>query len=270
MRKTLISLLLAGAFVPAAAFGQDEDTGRDSRSQAEHVERASQRADAKAERAQRSENVQRERVVGQQRAQQMDGIDRQAGRSPRIDRSTDQERVIRPNRMQDSDGPTRAERPARPDRTQLDPQPVKEVQAPPVVQPVTQSDDKPDNLVDAFRQYRPGDWKDQGKDHDHDGDWSHDWRKDKRYDWWHYRSRHRSLFRLGHYYDPYGWGYRRWSTGYDLWPSYYGSNFWLNDPWMYRLPPAYGPYRWVRYYDDALLVDIYSGRVVDVIYNFFW
>ena len=31
-----------------------------------------------------------------------------------------------------------------------------------------------------------------------------------------------------------------------------------------------GPYRWVRYYDDALLVDIYSGEVVDVIYDFFW
>ena len=32
----------------------------------------------------------------------------------------------------------------------------------------------------------------------------------------------------------------------------------------------YGPYRWVRYYDDVLLVDVYSGEVVDVIYDFFW
>jgi hypothetical protein len=36
------------------------------------------------------------------------------------------------------------------------------------------------------------------------------------------------------------------------------------------LPPAYGPYRWVRYYDDVLLVDIRSGYVVDMINNFFW
>jgi hypothetical protein len=36
------------------------------------------------------------------------------------------------------------------------------------------------------------------------------------------------------------------------------------------LPPVYGPYRWVRYWDDALLVDVRSGRVVDVIHNFFW
>jgi hypothetical protein len=51
---------------------------------------------------------------------------------------------------------------------------------------------------------------------------------------------------------------------------FYGSNYWINDPWQYRLPPVYGPYRWVRYYDDVLLVDVYSGEVVDVIYDFFW
>jgi hypothetical protein len=100
--------------------------------------------------------------------------------------------------------------------------------------------------------------------------WSRDWRRDSRYNWYSYRNRYGSLFRLGRYYDPYGWNYRRFSVGFSLWPSYYGSNFWLNDPWQYRLPPAYGPYRWVRYYDDALLVNIYTGQVVDVIYNVFW
>ena len=100
--------------------------------------------------------------------------------------------------------------------------------------------------------------------------WSGDWRRDHRYDWRTHRNRHRTLFRLGRYYDPYGWGYRRFSIGFSLGSSYYGSNYWLDDPWMYRLPPAYGPYRWVRYYDDALLVNIYNGRVVDVIHNFFW
>ena len=100
--------------------------------------------------------------------------------------------------------------------------------------------------------------------------WSHDWRHDRRYDWYHHRNRHRSLFRIGFYYDPFGWNYRRWSVGSHIWPSYYRSRFWLNDPWQYRLPPAYGPYRWVRYWDDALLVNIYTGEVVDVIHNFFW
>lgn len=107
----------------------------------------------------------------------------------------------------------------------------------------------------------------------HDGRytrWSHDWRHDRRYDWYHHRNRYRSIFRIGFYYDPFGWSYRRWPLGSYLWPSYYGSRFWLHDPWHYRLPPAYGPYRWVRYWKDALLVNIYTGEVVDVIHNFFW
>ena len=100
--------------------------------------------------------------------------------------------------------------------------------------------------------------------------WSHDWRRDGRYDWRRYRDRNRSRFHFSFYFDPFGWSYRRYNIGYRLWPSYYQQDYWLSDPWQYRLPPAYGPYRWVRYYDDALLVNIYTGTVVDVIYNFFW
>ena len=100
--------------------------------------------------------------------------------------------------------------------------------------------------------------------------WSGDWRRDNRYDWRRYRDHNRSRFHFGFYFDPFGWSYRRYNIGWRLWPSYYGQDYWLNDPWQYRLPPAYGPYRWVRYYDDALLVNIYTGTVVDVIYNFFW
>jgi hypothetical protein len=100
--------------------------------------------------------------------------------------------------------------------------------------------------------------------------WRTDWRKDHRYNWHDWRRRHRSHFHLGLYYDPYGWDYFRYGVGWRLWPSYYRSSYWLNDPWQYRLPPAYGPYRWVRYHYDAVLVNIYTGEVVDIVYNFFW
>lgn len=100
--------------------------------------------------------------------------------------------------------------------------------------------------------------------------WRTDWRNDRRYDWRDWRRRHRSRFHFGFYNDPFGWSYFRYGVGWRLWPSYYRSSYWLRDPWEYRLPPAYGPYRWVRYYDDALLVNIYTGQVVDVVYNFFW
>ena len=98
-----------------------------------------------------------------------------------------------------------------------------------------------------------------------------DWRRDNRYDWRSYRDSHRSVYRGRPYYAPYrGYSYRRLSIGFYMSSMFYGSSYWLDDPWMYRLPPVYGPYRWVRYYDDVLLVDVYSGEVVDVIYDFFW
>ena len=100
--------------------------------------------------------------------------------------------------------------------------------------------------------------------------WSTHWRRDGRYDWTRWRDRHRSRFHLGFYYDPFGWGYRPYSVGWRLWPSYYSSRYWLNDPYFYRLPDAPAGYRWIRYYDDAILVDTWDGHVVDVIYNFFW
>ena len=100
--------------------------------------------------------------------------------------------------------------------------------------------------------------------------WREDWRRDRNHDWRRHRDRNRSLFRFGFYYDPFGYHYRRFGPGYTIWPTYYSSRYWLHDPWQYRLPYVGGSYRWVRYWDDAVLVDLRTGRVVDVIYDFFW
>ncbi|MGQ0558778.1 MAG: RcnB family protein [Sphingosinicella sp.] len=101
--------------------------------------------------------------------------------------------------------------------------------------------------------------------------WDAGWRGDRRYDWASWRFRNRSLFRLGSYYSPYrNHRYSRFSIGFYLDPGFYGRNYWVNDPWYYRLPPAPPGTQWIRYYDDVLLVDIYSGYVIDVIYDFFW
>jgi hypothetical protein len=101
--------------------------------------------------------------------------------------------------------------------------------------------------------------------------WNHDWRRDNRYNWYSYRNSNRNVFHLGSYYSPYrNYSYSRVNIGFRLGSLFFGSRYWINDPWQYRLPEAYGGYRWIRYYDDALLVDTYSGEVVDVIYDFFW
>jgi hypothetical protein len=101
--------------------------------------------------------------------------------------------------------------------------------------------------------------------------WDRRWRDNTRYNWQRYRSTNRVVFNIGTYYSPYrNYSYRRLGIGYFLDSLFFGSRYWIDDPWQYRLPEVYGPYRWVRYYDDVLLVDVYTGEVVDVIYDFFW
>ena len=101
--------------------------------------------------------------------------------------------------------------------------------------------------------------------------WDRDWRRDNRYDWRSYRNSHRHYYRLGRYHSPYNHHrYSRPNIGFTLNSLFFGQNYWVSDPWRYRLPDVYGPYRWVRYYDDVLLVNVYSGQVMDVIHDFFW
>jgi hypothetical protein len=112
--------------------------------------------------------------------------------------------------------------------------------------------------------------RDYRRDNNDRGRWNNNWRNDQRYDWRNYRSSNRDRFRAPRYRAPRGYSYRRWAPGYRLQPFFYARSYWIVDPWQYRLPPAYGPYQWVRYYDDVLLVDITTGTVVDVIPDFFW
>lgn len=99
--------------------------------------------------------------------------------------------------------------------------------------------------------------------------WDRGWRNDNRYDWRNFREHHRSRFHFGLYIDPFGWGYEPFSIGWRLWPNYYDNQYWI-DPAMYELPYPPPGAVWVRYWNDALLVDTYSGTVIDVIPGFFW
>ena len=99
--------------------------------------------------------------------------------------------------------------------------------------------------------------------------WNTNWRHDRRYDWRDRRRHNRSLFHIGFYNDPFGWGYQSFSIGWRLWPNYYQQSYWI-DPAMYGLPYPPAGMQWVRYYNDALLVDTFSGEIVDSIPGFFW
>ena len=132
-----------------------------------------------------------------------------------------------------------------------------------------------DRRTESWNRNRGSDWRDNtwrsGRYNDR-REWNrNEWRRDNRYDWRGYRDNHRSIYQIGRYRAPYhNHSYRRLGIGFFLGSVFYGNQYWISDPWYYRLPAVYGPYRWVRYYDDVLLVDVYTGEVVDVIYDFFW
>ena len=114
-----------------------------------------------------------------------------------------------------------------------------------------------------------------GRDYSYGGNdqrWNRDWRRDSRYNWERYRLSNRSFYRLSPYYDPFGsrYGYQRFSIGVRIGSGYYSNRYWISDPYAYRLPNVDGPYHWVRYYNDVLLIDVRNGYVVDMIYDFFW
>ena len=285
MRKLLISLLLASAAASPAIAGprddSDRDTARAERTASKQA-RADARAEARSEHSERAVQVERPQLTGQGHVDAANGggqfvrsehVQPNGGPDPRAvafrgeqaannddgdgvrDRSGGRRQQLIDRRQQVSQ-----DRGQRMDNEALrhSDRPLPQVMRTrvPVVSDVPRPGTQPRLRVDSRR----------GRD----VRWSTDWRRDNRYDWRNWRNRNRNRFRIGIYYDPFGWGYQPYSIGWRLWPNYYSSSYWINDPWQYRLPYAPPGTRWVRYYDDALLVDTWSGEVVDVIRNFFW
>ena len=301
MRKFTMCLLLAASAVPAMAAAQEEEGGHNGRQhqsaqsdnrpeRAERVERAARperperqqmqierRVEAQQMQGQRQGQIEQMQVAHQQQVQQSQQVqvERHDGERNRMFGGRDR-------RLQDvqQDGQGSRDERMQQYRAQMEQRRAQmggQIQQPspgglvgrsgryrsiPDINPNTAGRPAPENR-DGRLTARHLDRRDQAQ-------WSNHWRNDNRYDWRRYRNHHHSIFRIGFYYDPFGYSYNRFNIGSFLYPSYYRSNYWINDPWQYRLPPAYGPYRWVRYHNDALLIDTWSGEVVDVIYGFFW
>jgi Ni/Co efflux regulator RcnB len=298
MRKFLITLLMASAAAtPAIAAGprhdsSDRQQAREERQQAREERAAPAPRAAPAERQERAERPQfqpsanrAERPQVEQRTQRVERpqfeprersgqafqAPAQIGRdldSARAENARREANTARTERFQDR---TQTIQQLRDSRVQAREQRVDAREArqaerapmtrsrPPVVSNVPRPGTQPPAPVQT-QNYRPS----------HQTQWNTSWRNNHRYDWPSHRRHHRSQFHLGFYIDPYGWGYQPFSIGWRLWPSYYSRNYWITDPWMYRLPYAPAGYVWIRYWNDALLVDTWSGQVVDMIPNFFW
>jgi len=273
MRNLTLFLLLATAAAPAIAQDRDRGGRHQRNDSAEQTDNNSQRETRRSETrsgGQRSSGGDQPGMIERVR----DHRERRVETATTVSAGSGGEDHVRVRRDGDNDGPARRFRRAEEGattttNTSATGQPTnwrereRRVRTIPDTQPSVR---RPVQVGRDGVQHR------RGRDY-RDGDyrrWTGDWHRDRRYDWRRYRDHNRSIFRLGFYYDPFGWNYRRWSIGSFLYPSFYGSRYWLNDPWRYRLPPAYGPYRWVRYWNDALLVNVYTGEVVEVMHGFFW
>lgn len=93
-------------------------------------------------------------------------------------------------------------------------------------------------------------------------------RQEAREDWRDYRRTHRDVYRSGNWRAPFR--YSQWNVGAQLRPTYYSSRYYISDPYRYRLPRPGANLRWVRHYNDVMLVNVRTGRVMQVHRGFFW
>ncbi|WP_442681649.1 RcnB family protein [Sphingomonas sp. ASY06-1R] len=94
-------------------------------------------------------------------------------------------------------------------------------------------------------------------------------RREYRDDWREYRSRNPNIYRGGRWDGPRGYRYRPINAGHRFDRAFYERRYWV-DPYRYHLRPVLGWQRWVRYGNDVALVDVRSGRVLEVNRRFFF
>jgi hypothetical protein len=85
-----------------------------------------------------------------------------------------------------------------------------------------------------------------------------------------YHGRSFSSFHAAPFYYPGGWGYRRWAVGQTLPGLFLTQGYFIGNWGGYGLAPPPPGLQWVRYGPDALLVNVYTGQVVDTVYGVFW
>ena len=119
---------------------------------------------------------------------------------------------------------------------------------------------------------RDGRWDDGRRDGDRSGYFRRDGRDSPRWDARRYpriySSPHR--YRVPAYRPPSGFYARSWGFGEVLPRGWYTPEYRLMDWWAYDLPMPPPGFSWVRVGPDVLLVDDFTGRVVQVVRYVFW
>lgn len=93
-------------------------------------------------------------------------------------------------------------------------------------------------------------------------------KREYREDWQDYRRDHRQAFKGNRFNAPFK--YRSFNNGARLTAGYYAPRYYVNNYKAFRLPtPGYNQ-RYVRHYNDVLLVNVRSGNIIRVFRNFYW
>ena len=76
-------------------------------------------------------------------------------------------------------------------------------------------------------------------------------------------------YKIGPYHRPPGWRARAWAYGQILPRAYWAPEYHILDYWLFALEVPPGGYEWVRNGNDALLVSIDTGEILQVEYGVF-
>jgi Ni/Co efflux regulator RcnB len=88
---------------------------------------------------------------------------------------------------------------------------------------------------------------------------------------YYYSGNYRPSIRVRPYRYPRGHYYTSWQIGAYLPSLFLSTQYYYDDYYQLGLAPPPRGYRWVRYGTDVLLVNLYSGEAVDVVYSaFYW
>lgn len=77
------------------------------------------------------------------------------------------------------------------------------------------------------------------------------------------------VFHVGPYHRPHGWVAQCWVHGQILPRVYFAPRYVLADYWLFALEVPPVGFEWVRDDEDALLVNIQSGEILQVEYGVF-
>lgn len=93
-------------------------------------------------------------------------------------------------------------------------------------------------------------------------------KREYREDWRDYRQSNRKVFRSSRFNAPFR--YRSFSNGVSIGTNYYAPRYRVNNYATYRLPQPGRYQTYVRHYNDVLLVNTRTGRVVRAYRGFYW